>query len=98
MPVARLHRPLIAVAGLMTAIAVLAVLGLAVDDRTIAGAPAWLKPLKFAVSIAIYTTTIAWMLSLLAERRRRAGWWIGTTIATTMVLEMVAIVGQAARG
>jgi hypothetical protein len=72
--------------------------GIFADDRTLVGVPIWLKPFKFSVSIAIYGTTIAWMLSLLAERRRRLGWWLGTTIAGAMLLEMVIIIGQAARG
>ncbi|MGE3705787.1 MAG: hypothetical protein AB7I13_10975, partial [Vicinamibacterales bacterium] len=44
------------------------------DPRTIAGAPAWLKPAKFAVSIALYTLTFAGFLSFLppGSRARRA--------------------------
>ncbi|MFI5914908.1 hypothetical protein [Dactylosporangium sp. NPDC051541] len=97
MQVLKLHRPLIAVAGLMVMIALAALIGIFADDRTLVGVPIWLKPLKFAVSIAIYATTIAWLLPLL-EKRRRAGWWLGTIIAATMLIEMVIIVGQAARG
>ena len=33
--------------------------GLAVDPRAITGAPAWLKPAKFAISSAIYGLTLA---------------------------------------
>ncbi|MFG2042560.1 hypothetical protein [Dactylosporangium sp. NPDC048998] len=98
MHVARLHRPLIVVAGLMAALATFAAIGIFVDDRTLVGVPIWLKPFKFSVSIAIYGTTIAWMLSLLAERRRRFGWWLGTVIAAAMLIEIAIIVGQAARG
>jgi uncharacterized membrane protein YhaH (DUF805 family) len=98
MHVARLHRPLIVVAGLMAAVALFALAGILADDRTLFGVPIWLKPFKFAVSIAIYTTTMAWMLSLLAERRRRFGWWLGTIVATSLLIEMVIIAGQAARG
>jgi hypothetical protein len=98
MHVARLHRPLIVVAGLMAALAVFAAGGLLLDDRTLVGVPIWNKPFKFAVSIAIYGTTIAWMLSLLAEKRRRLGWWLGTVIAATMLIEITIITGQAARG
>ena len=38
--------------------------GLWVDPRTITGAPAWLKPAKFAASIAIYSLTLAWLFTL----------------------------------
>src|SRR5688572_20014046 len=64
-----------------------AVLGLAVDSRIIAGAPAWLKPAKFAVSIAIYTFTLAWILSLIPEWRRTRR-IVGWMTAVTLVLEM----------
>ena len=40
-------------------------LGLLLDPRIITGAPAWLKPLKFAVSTAIYTFTLAWVFTFL---------------------------------
>ena len=43
------------------------IVGLTVDPRTIAGAPAWLKPAKFAASLAIYTLTLAWILALSAR-------------------------------
>jgi hypothetical protein len=98
MRLAHLHRPLVVTAGMMTALAVFAAIGILVDDRMLLGVPIWLKPFKFSVSIAIYATTIAWMLSLLAERRRRLGRRLGTIIAGTILVEMVIIVGQAARG
>jgi hypothetical protein len=97
MRVAQLHRPLVIVAALMAAIAVAATIGLFADDRVLMGVPIWLKPFKFSVSIAIYAVTIAWMISLL-DRRKRFGWWLGTIIAFTMLIEMVIIVGQVSRG
>ena len=74
-----------------------AVTGLAIDPRVIGGAPAWMKPAKFAVSIAIYTFTLAWIFSLIPEwtkTRRVVGW----LTAVTMVLEMALISLQAFRG
>ena len=67
------------------------------DPRLVTGAPAWLKPAKFALSIAIYTVTLAWIFTLLPEwtRMRRA---IGRITAATMVLEIAVIVTQAWRG
>ncbi|MEU7869763.1 hypothetical protein [Dactylosporangium sp. NPDC049140] len=97
MTIAKLHRPLVIVAGLMAVLALAALTGIFADDRTLVGAPIWLKPFKFAVSIAVYATTIAWLLSLL-ERRPRLAWWLGTTIAGAMLGEIVIIVGQAVRG
>src|SRR5688572_27647922 len=88
---------LIVTAALMVPVLAGAIVGLAVDPRLITGAPAWLKPAKFAVSIAIYTVTLAWIFTLLPEwtRMRRAIGWI---TAATMVLEMAIIGTQAWRG
>jgi hypothetical protein len=88
---------LIATATLMLLILAGALVGLVVDPRVITGAPAWLKPAKFAVSITIYTVTLAWVFSLIPEwtRTRRAVGWI---TAITMVLEIAIISTQACRG
>jgi hypothetical protein len=89
--------PLTATGLLMLVVLMGAVIGLAVDPRMVAGAPAWLKPAKFAVSIAIYTFTLAWIFSLIPEwprTRRIVGW----TTAVTMVLEIALISLQAFRG
>jgi hypothetical protein len=89
------HRGLFAFAVVMAALTpVLAVLAV-VDPRVLLGAPLWLKPLKFAISLALYSGTLAWMLGRLPERAlQRAGWIITGAAA----VEMVIIVGQAAVG
>jgi len=89
--------PLTATAGLMLLVLAGTVAGLVVDPRVITGAPAWLKPAKFAISIAIYAGTLAWVFSLMPEwvRMRR---FVGTLSAVVLILEMVIIAGQAARG
>ena len=90
-------RPLTATAAFMVVVLAGAVAGLALDQRTITGAPAWLKPAKFAASIAIYTATLAWIFSLLpAWKRTRA--IVGWTTAATLTLEIVIIWLQAWRG
>lgn len=78
------------------AVLALVTAGLAVvDHRTLVGAPLWFKPIKFSISIALYSLALAWMLGQLRERTmRRTGW----LIVAGMVVEMVIIVGQAARG
>jgi hypothetical protein len=90
------HRPLMYLAGLMAVTGVVSVVGLIVDDRTLAGAPVWLKPLKFAISIGVYTVTWAWMMSL-QQRPRRWMRRAGTTVAVLLIVEMTVIVGQAVR-
>ncbi|GAB3444650.1 hypothetical protein GCM10027436_33190 [Actinophytocola sediminis] len=84
-------------AGLMAVTGAVAIVGLVVDDRVLTGAPVWLKPLKFAISLGLYALTWAWLMSL-QRRPRRWMWWTGTAAAVFLVVEMVAIVGQAARG
>ena len=81
----------------MLGVLALAVIGLAVDPRMVTGAPVWLKPAKFASSIAIYAFTLAWTFSYLERwpRTRRIVEW---TTAAAMAIEMVIIGGQAARG
>jgi hypothetical protein len=82
---------------LMLAALAVAVVGLLIDPRTVTGAPAWLKPAKFAVSITIYTFTLAWIFSLIPNwvRTRRIVEW---TTAIVMVLEVAIIDLQAFRG
>jgi hypothetical protein len=89
--------PLTATGLLMLAALAVTLVGLAVDPRIITGAPAWLKPAKFAVSIAFYVFTLAWIFRLIPDwvkTRRIVGW----TTAIALVLELVIIDVQAWRG
>jgi hypothetical protein len=74
-----------------------ALVGLAVDPRTITGMPAWLKPAKFAASTAIYSLTLAWVFSYLPDwpATRR---WVGWMTAAIFVGEVALINLQAWRG
>jgi len=88
---------LTAVGVLMTALLGATGVALLIDPRQIMGAPAWMKPAKFAASIAIYTVTLAWVFTQLREwpATRRVVSWV-TTI--TLLLEIVIIDLQAWRG
>src|SRR5262245_53937473 len=89
--------PLTAVGLLMSIVAFASLIGIIIDPRTITGAPAWLKPLKFAISTAVYSLTLAWIFRWLcdwARVRRVAGW----TTAIVFVLEVAIIDVQAWRG
>jgi len=93
----RTNRPLTGTGMLMLTALTAFSIGLVVDPRTIGGAPAWLKPEKFAVSIAIYSLTLAWIFTMLpAWRRTRT--IVGWITAVVMVLEMAIIAIQAWRG
>lgn len=72
-------------------------IGLLVDPRVITGAPAWLKPLKFAISTALYAFTLAWVFTYLPAwpRTRRI---VGGGTAAAFLIELLLIGGQAARG
>ncbi|MEV4601548.1 hypothetical protein AB0K15_29620 [Amycolatopsis sp. NPDC049253] len=90
---ARLHRPLVVLAGAMALLLVVSALGLVFDDRTLVNAPLWAKPFKFSVSVGMYALTLAWLLTLL-RRGRRAGWWIGTVFAVGIGMDMTLLVWQ----
>lgn len=93
----RFHRPLFYVAVGMVVLGVATGAGLLVDDRTLVGAPIWLKPLKFTLSLAIYALTLAWLIPML-QRGPKAASRLGTLIGVAASLEMVIIAAQAARG
>jgi hypothetical protein len=81
----------------MLVVAVASLVGVVVDPRIITGAPAWLKPFKFAISTAVYSLTLAWIFTRLPDRprvRRVVGW----TTAVVFVLEVAIIDAQAWRG
>jgi hypothetical protein len=89
--------PLTVTGLLMAAALIPALAGLWLDPRVITGAPAWLKPAKFAVSTAIFTLTLAWIFTYLPDwvrTRRIVGW--GS--AAILVFEVGAIYFQAWRG
>lgn len=89
--------PLTAVGMLMLVAALASLTGLVFDQRIITGAPAWLKPLKFAISTAVYSFTLAWVFQYLSDwpRVRRV---VGWTTAIVFVLEVAIIDMQAWRG
>ncbi|MEV2256445.1 hypothetical protein AB0I94_38870 [Streptomyces sp. NPDC050147] len=91
------HRPLVVFSASMAILAVISGVGLVVDDRVLTGARIWFKPFKFSVSFIAYGLSLAWMLSLL-DRGRRAGWWAGTVVAVSSLVEMLLITGQVVRG
>lgn len=88
---------LLASAALMLAAFVAFLAGLASDPRLITGAPAWLKPAKFAISSAIYLTTLAWLASYIQVWPRWVR-WANRAIAVAIVLEVAIIAAQAWRG
>lgn len=90
-------RALTATAAVMLFALLFTLVGLLVDHRVISGAPAWLKPTKFAISSAIFSASLAWLFQYLpnfATSMRRVGLGIGAIL----IIENVFIDVQAARG
>src|SRR3954469_25368160 len=91
------HRTLTAVSLALGVTLALFGAGLIVDPRTIAGAPAWLKPAKFAASLSIYGLTLVWMFRYLRDWPRLRS-VAGTITAVVPVIEVGLIALQAWRG
>ncbi|MCX5606429.1 hypothetical protein OHB39_02280 [Streptomyces sp. NBC_00047] len=91
------HRPLLICAALMTALMLVCAVGTAVDSRILLGESVWVKPMKFGFAFALYTGTLAWLLTKLNKGRRLAR-WVGTVFALAVAAEVGAITLQAARG
>lgn len=93
----RASAPLTVTGFAMLIVLALTAVGLTIDSRIVTGAPVWLKPAKFAISISIYAFTLAWIFSFLASWRRTRR-VVGWTTAIVMFLEMAIIGLQAFRG
>lgn len=82
---------------LMTACTILATSLLYFDQRIISGSLAWIKPIKFSLSLGIYSLTLVWIIQFfdghIAAIKRLS--WIITIMGW---IEIVAIFGQVARG
>ncbi|MFC7485054.1 hypothetical protein ACFQX7_40330 [Luedemannella flava] len=93
------NKPLTFLGVAMIATLVAAVVGLVLDPRVITGAPAWLKPAKFAISVALYSFTLVWLLSFLPGRRRLVGvvsWMVTIALVVEMVLIIYAVIAGTA--
>jgi hypothetical protein len=92
-----ISRPL-TIAGLTTLLVLAGTLaGLLFDSRVITGAPAWLKPAKFAISISIYSFTLIWLLGFVQGRPRLVH-LVANVTTVALIVEMALIAVQAARG
>ncbi|ELZ43084.1 hypothetical protein C463_10060 [Halorubrum californiense DSM 19288] len=71
--------------------------GTVFDPMVVNGEPAWLKPTKFAGSIALVCVTLGWLgvhLPVDPDFRRR----VSRIVGVGLLIEIVLIGGQAARG
>ena len=67
-----------------------------IDDRQILGINAWIKPLKFFLSIAILSWSMGWILWYLDARKIVKIY--SYILVITMIIEMAAICLQSFRG
>ncbi|WP_086561120.1 hypothetical protein [Streptomyces africanus] len=81
----------------MTTLVVVSTAGLFVDDRVLLNESIWLKPLKFGFAFAVYSATLAWLLTKLTKAKR-FGWWFGTAFAVFGAFDVAVIALAAARG
>lgn len=89
--------PFLVVAGLANlALIPLFLIAAWVDPRLITGAPAWHKPLKFALSITIYVATFVWLLTFVQGRQRLVR-GIATITGVAMLVEIGQITMQVMR-
>ena len=91
------HAPLTLSGLIMAFLTLFFIVGLFTDPRVITGAPAWLKPIKFGISITLYNLTLAWLLGFIRGRRWLVG-LLGWVVVLTLALEIVVIVTQVLRG
>ena len=93
------HRdPLLFWTGALMLLALIVVTLISISDtRQILGLNPWIKPMKFLTSVTIFLWTVAWLMPETANKpaaRAMVRW----TIAGAMVIEIVMIIMQAARG
>ncbi len=67
-----------------------------VDPRVITGVNGWIKPLKFAISGAVYGATLLWLLTFVQGRRRLVSGVAGVT-GVALIVETALISMQVAR-
>jgi hypothetical protein len=78
------------------AFALLMVILIFTDDREIKGINAWIKPLKFFLSVAILSWTMGWILHYLDNRRIVKIY--SSFLVITLIVELAAICLQSYRG
>lgn len=81
----------------MVLVLVGACVGLVVDHQVITGSPAWLKPAKFALSIAVYSLTLVYLLGFVQGHRRLVAVVTNVT-ALGLAVEMILIAAAVVRG
>src|SRR6266850_4471139 len=93
----KVNQALTLVGALMLATLIGTFVGLLLDPRVITGAPAWLKPAKFALSSSIYAFTFVWLLGFVRGHPRLVA-LSANSVAAALVIEVAIICLQVIRG
>lgn len=90
------HWPLTLATLINTALIPIMLVMLVLDPKIITGAPAWIKPLKFVISVAIYCATFLWLLTYVEGKRH---WFqkVATVTAVALIIENALIIMQVIR-
>lgn len=92
-----IDRPLTLFVAAMAVTTLICAVGIALDPRLIQGAPAWVKPTKFALSMGVYGATFLWMLRYVTGHPRLVR-LVARSIALIFTIELAIIVVQTMRG
>ena len=98
---AKQYPPLLLYSLVMSILGLFLFIGIFADPRIITGAPAWLKPTKFAISTVVYSITMIWLLKQISTARiwkRRLVKIFAWITALVFTVEMIPITLQAIRG
>ena len=83
----------------MLALSPILAIAAGLDERSLFGCSPWDKPLRFALSLGVYSVTMALAAQWLSARTRVWRWlWLLPVVVGALVFEMTWIVAQAARG
>jgi hypothetical protein len=92
------YSPLLTLAGLANlALIPIFLVAAILDPQIISGAPAWIKPLKFAISITIFCATFLWLLTFVRGHSRLVKFAAGIT-GLGLLIEIILIAMQVVRG
>ncbi len=78
-------------------LAMVCIVGLMFDNRTLTGINVWIKPLKFTISGGIYLLTVGFLITLYPFSKRKKN-IINNITSWTLLLEIGIIFFQATRG
>lgn len=92
-----LNRTMTLMIAISAVVAVLAGIGLIVDNRIVVGLPVWAKTAKFTMSFVAYGATLLWMFSYIKKRSRYMNFFLSAT-GGLLLIELALLVTQAIRG